>query len=127
MTLFYLFILSCLYYSLEGGFPTAQEVFGAENVAQVPVDVSAAPYSGSTSSIVAAFSEFQAHSAALDRLARPTLIACKTNRRAGAVYAVYHGVRNGLTKDQIEQDSASHGINSCRYMYIYMHVILCVS
>ena len=85
-------------------------MFGAENAANVPVDVAATPFSGAPSSIVAAFTEFQTHRGVLDRLPRPTLIACKTNRRAGAVYAVYNGIRNGLTKEQIEQDSASHGM-----------------
>lgn len=94
---------------LEGGFAVAQAVFGAENAATSPVVIDADAFSGSVASTVGAYREFQAQKAALDVLPRPTLIACKTNRRAGAVYALYNGVKNGWSKDQIDADSTARG------------------
>lgn len=94
---------------LEGGFATAQAVFGAENAATSPVVIDVDAFSGSVASTVGAYREYQAQKAALDVLPRPTLIACKTNRRAGAVYALYNGIKNGWTKEQIDADSTTRG------------------
>jgi hypothetical protein len=71
----------------------------------LPVDITRPAYAASDPDIVAAVNEFRQFQAALDKLPRPTMISCKSARRAGAVYAAYNGVRSKWTTEQVEEDS----------------------
>jgi sulfur dioxygenase len=60
---------------------------------------------------VAALRKFAAYERALDSLPRPTLVTCKSNRRATCVQDVYNAVKNGVTIDQLIKHSIApwHG------------------
>lgn len=54
---------------------------------------------------------FAAYERALDSLPRPTLLTCKSNRRATCVQDVYNAVKNGITIEQLIKNSIApwHG------------------
>eukprot|EP00607_Mallomonas_marina_P010126 CAMPEP_0182419760 /NCGR_PEP_ID=MMETSP1167-20130531/4139_1 /TAXON_ID=2988 /ORGANISM="Mallomonas Sp, Strain CCMP3275" /LENGTH=391 /DNA_ID=CAMNT_0024594843 /DNA_START=114 /DNA_END=1289 /DNA_ORIENTATION=- len=97
---------SCLYLCDDGkeicagdGFASVQEAFN-ENSFQIPFnsgDDSFLPTAGPPESMRA----FGAYADALDVLERPTVIVCKSARRASAVVAAYSAVKGSLDSETI--------------------------
>lgn len=83
--------------------------FGAENAIHVPFDSESQAFLPVRPNVLAAVDAFHQYRAALDSLPRPTLIACGTNRRAGAVYAAYEGARRKLSVEEVAADSQRRG------------------
>ena len=57
--------------------------------------------------VIAKYSEVER---TLDSLPRPTLIMCKSNRRAGMVWAAYTGVKSGMSADDVMALAAAKGL-----------------
>lgn len=100
-------------YSFVEGYEALVGLFPAGNVAHVPIQLSPMPaeFGNDNSNLLypwQAVTTYRKFADALDRLPRPTAIFCKSGRRAGAVLAAYHGVRNRLTKEQVHQFAADN-------------------
>ena len=59
----------------------------------------------------------------LDRLTRPTLIVCKSNRRAGAVLAAYKGVKECVPPKSLLRQYSEDGTKSS-YIIAYMTCLI---
>lgn len=84
----------------NSGFEAVQASFPAGAI-KVALDVSRDAYKVDGDSTLAAAQEYKAFAAALDSLPRPTVIICKTARRASAVVAAYEGVKGRNSVDEV--------------------------
>lgn len=89
---------------LASGFSSC-DVFPGENAVHAPFDPTDFAFTvpniivnevENNLRFVAALRRFAEYQRALDALPRPTLIMCKSNRRAGCVYSVYTAVKSGM-------------------------------
>ena len=98
----------------EGGFAAIAAAFPPGCAVHVILKPSDACFQAdsypSTITVLDAVKTFAALERALDALPRPTAITCKSNRRAGMVWAAYTGVKEGKTADQVRELAAAKGL-----------------
>lgn len=98
---------SCLYLNpdtpndlgCEGGFQTIVNKMSSSNALNIPIDVSAAPFSNGD--MIRGFALYKEIEAAIDKLEKPILLICKSNRRAGAVFSLYSSIKEKKNKEQL--------------------------
>jgi len=83
------------------GFNLVKEKFS--NAYKVPIEVSSPPFTPYNA--VAGFSLFKQLESSIEAAERPVLLLCKSNRRAGSVYALYKGIKEKKTEEQLMDDS----------------------
>eukprot|EP01036_Dinobryon_divergens_P024863 gene24863-33352_t len=108
---------SCLYLCPDtpadtgapNGFNSHSASFG-ENARHIVVDPSAPQYKGSdTPSTYLTISSYRKLESAINSLPKPLVISCKSNRRAGAVFAAYNALQNGLSLEDVLKHSTDAG------------------
>jgi sulfur dioxygenase len=95
-----------------GGFERISAEFGSENARHVPLTLNQQAFNADSPYLfIHALSAYSRFEAALDSLQKPTLIACKSARRASAVLATYLGVKSGLSSEEVQQSSTESGFS----------------
>ena len=100
--------------SAAGGFPAVVSAWSAATAKHVAVvasdpcfQVNCAETGLGLHDVIAKYAEIER---ALDSLPRPTFIMCKSNRRAGLMWAVYMGVKAGSTVEEVMALAASKNL-----------------
>lgn len=110
---------SCLYICLDTpgdcsfprGFRDAIDAFGDVNAFHIPLDINSQPFSSDTSSDnllprpLNALSIYSKFEKALTSIPRPTVITCKSARRASAVFAAYDAVKYKKSYETVLSES----------------------
>lgn len=90
------------------GFSSVSATFGKDASLHVPFDPLAMQYQPSCSEaplqVLASYSKFEE---AIEFLPKPIIIACKSSRRAGAVYAAYSAVKEGIPPQKVLEEAIS--------------------
>ena len=98
---------SCLYLTpdsssdsgCEGGFQTVVNKMGSSNAIKIAIDVTAVPFTNND--MIQGLSLYKEIENAIDKLGKPILLLCKSNRRAGAVYSLYNSIKENKDKDKL--------------------------
>lgn len=94
------------------GFETVKEAFGVENSRHVPLTLSMPAFQFASETFpIHALATFERYQRALDSLPTPTVVVCKSARRASAVVATYLGVKDQRSEIQVLADSTDAGLS----------------
>ena len=104
-------VIDNFFYSIEGGFSSLSPFFpGTSTHCPFDTDKLARDASAPLSDILL-LKLYKQMETELDRLPRPTIIVCKSNRRAGAVVAAYKGVKNCIVPQTLLRLYSEDGMN----------------
>lgn len=94
------------------GFESVKEAFGDENSRHVPLTLSMPAFHFQSETFpIHALAAFEQYQRALDSLPSPTVVVCKSARRASAVVATYIGVRAQRSESEVLADSKASGFS----------------
>lgn len=86
------------------GFNVVKDKFGSAKAIKIPIDVSKAPFTPSNNTVTG-YSLYKKLESAIDEAEKPVLLLCKSNRRAGGVYALYKGIKEKKSEQQLLDDA----------------------
>lgn len=93
------------------GFASVLDIFNAATAKHIGFNPSKPIYQASCADYpYQVVQAYKAYEEALDSIPQPTLVSCKSGRRASAVYASYKAVKNNMTVEDIMADSKSKGL-----------------
>lgn len=109
---------SCLYLCTDApadqgapsGFESIRTAFNT-NCVHVPLNPNEDCYSVEKQSSISSLKSYRSFESALKTLAKPILIACKSNRRASAVITAFKGVSEGLSLDVVLEEAKAKNLS----------------